>query len=114
MWGAGDTCLDYKVKGHIDELVVGVSFLLFMFNLLQLSNKDVVNNYSTYVNNFTMAMTTLEIAINKKPKFVQFLKEKYVVSRTSLSLQGLLLKPIQRFPQYILFLQVILYLSTFK
>ena len=51
-------------------------------------------------------MATLEKAINKKPKFVQFLKEKYAHSRTSLSLQGLLLKPIQRFPQYIMFLQV--------
>lgn len=65
-----------------------------------------VQNYSTYVNNFTTAMSCLEKAINKKPKFVQLLKEKYAHSRTSLSLQGLLLKPIQRFPQYIMFLQV--------
>lgn len=60
-----------------------------------------------YINNFTNAMTMLGNAISKKPRFVQFYKEKYAVSRTSLSLQGLLLKPIQRFPQYIMFLQVI-------
>ena len=32
--------------------------------------------------------------------------KKYNQSKTNLSLQGLLIKPIQRFPQYILFLQV--------
>jgi len=57
-------------------------------------------------------MTTLGNAINKKPKFVHFYKEKYESSRTSLSLQGLLLKPIQRFPQYIMFLQVSLMVSS--
>ena len=51
-------------------------------------------------------MEMLQRNIKKKQKFVTFLKEKYRESKTSLSLQGLLLKPVQRFPQYILFLQV--------
>ena len=51
-------------------------------------------------------MDILEKAIKKKPKFVAFLQKKYNQSKTSLSLQGFLLKPIQRFPQYILSLQV--------
>ena len=67
-----------------------------------------MKHYVEYVNNFTDAMITLQNGIKKKPKFVNFLKETYKNSRTSLSLQGLLLKPVQRFPQYILFLQVIL------
>ena len=71
----------------------------------QFNRKEVVSHYSEYVNNFTEAMAILEKAI-KKSKFVTFLKDKYTQSKTSLSLQGLLLKPIQRFPQYILFLQV--------
>ena len=72
----------------------------------QFNRKEVTKHYSLYVNNFTMAMQILEKAIKKKPKFVTFLRRKYNQSKTSLSLQGLLLKPIQRFPQYILFLQV--------
>ena len=62
--------------------------------------------YTSYVNNFAVAMNMLERSIQKKSNFVEFLKQKYVISKTSLSLQGLLLKPIQRFPQYILFLTV--------
>ena len=72
----------------------------------QFNRKEVIKHYSKYVNNFTKAMEILEKAIKKKPKFVAFLRKKYNQSKTSLSLQGLLLKPIQRFPQYILFLQV--------
>ena len=73
-------------------------------------NKALVKHYTSYVNNFAVAMHILERSIIKKTKFVQFLKEKYKSSKTSLSLQGLLLKPIQRFPQYILFLTVSLLL----
>lgn len=69
-------------------------------------NKSLIRHYTGYVNNFAEAMHTLERSIIKKPKFVEFLKSKFRLSKTSLSLQGLLLKPIQRFPQYILFLTV--------
>ncbi len=74
--------------------------------MLQLATKEVIRSYSTYVNNFTAAISVLEQGLKKKVKFISFLKEKYKQSNTSLSLQGLLLKPIQRFPQYILFIQV--------
>ena len=69
-------------------------------------NKALMKHYTSYVNNFAVAMHILERSIQKKPRFVEFLKQKYMTSKTSLSLQGLLLKPIQRFPQYILFLTV--------
>ena len=69
-------------------------------------NKSLLRHYTGYVNNFAEAMHVLERSIIKKQKFVQFLKSKFHLSKTSLSLQGLLLKPIQRFPQYILFLTV--------
>ncbi len=74
--------------------------------MLQLATKEVIRSYSTYVNNFTAAISVLEQGLKKKVKFISFLKEKYKQSNTSLSLQGLLLKPIQRFPQYIMFIQV--------
>ena len=73
----------------------------------QFYRREVIGHYVKYVNNFTDAMGTLQKNISKRPKFVSFLKEKYKESKTSLSLQGLLLKPVQRFPQYILFLQVL-------
>ena len=60
------------------------------------------------MNNFTGAMSILESRIKKKPRFVSFLKDALITCGTNLSLQGLLLKPIQRFPQYILMLQVCL------
>ena len=78
----------------------------------QFHRKEVIGHYVEYVNNFTDAMALLQKNIKKRPKFVTFLKEKYHESKTSLSLQGLLLKPVQRFPQYILFLQVCLYIYT--
>ena len=84
--------------------------LIYHFNL-QMHNKALVKHYTGYVNNFAFAMHTLERSIMKKQRFVQFLKKKYMSSKTSLSLQGLLLKPIQRFPQYILFLTVLLVLN---
>lgn len=51
-------------------------------------------------------MSILEKGIKKKHKFYDFLKQQMSVTATPLSLQALLLKPIQRFPQYILFLKV--------
>ena len=65
-----------------------------------------LKNYSDYVNNFTTAMDLLSKAIEKKPRFVEFMNQCYRKSGTSLNLQALLLKPIQRFPQFIMFLTV--------
>jgi Rho guanine nucleotide exchange factor 10 len=73
--------------------------------LASFGKKDVTKCYRIYVNNFTKAMSILEMAIKKKPKFLDFLKRQIQRSGSALSLQAILLKPIQRFPQYILFLQ---------
>lgn len=72
----------------------------------QFNRKEVLKNYSDYVNNFATAMDLLSKAIKKKPRFVEFMNQHYRKSGTSLSLQALLLKPIQRFPQFIMFLSV--------
>ena len=73
---------------------------------IQFTRKEVMKHYCEYVNNFTNSMNILEKGIKKKPKFLNFLKRQMLQSGTQLSLQALLLKPIQRFPHYILFLQV--------
>lgn len=51
-------------------------------------------------------MSIIERGINKKQRLVDFLQQQLERSPSQLSLQALLLKPIQRFPQYILFLKV--------
>lgn len=65
-----------------------------------------VKHYCKYVNNFSKAMSILADNMKKRQRFLDFLKKQMVQSGTQLSLQALLLKPVQRFPQYLLFLQV--------
>ena len=93
-WPQGDAKAHSHFTSHTHDL------------LFQMHNKSLLRHYTAYINNFAKAMHVLERSIHKKQKFVDFLKSKYASSKTSLSLQGLLLKPIQRFPQYILFLTV--------
>ena len=77
-----------------------------LFFYFQFSRKDVVRHYRRYVNNFTVAMNILEKSIKRKQRFYDFLKKQMTASGIQLSLQALLLKPIQRFFQYLLFLKV--------
>ena len=80
--------------------------IMCLSNFIQFTRKEVMKHYCEYVNNFTNSMNILEKGIKKKPKFLNFLKRQMLQSGTQLSLQALLLKPIQRFPHYLLFLQV--------
>ena len=73
-----------------------------------------MKTYSEYVNNFMGAMSMLESRIKKKPRFVTFLKDALIMCGTNLIFQRLLLKPIQRIPQYILILQVSLSAGVFE
>ncbi|KAM9344365.1 rho guanine nucleotide exchange factor 10-like protein isoform 1-T2 [Pholidichthys leucotaenia] len=65
----------------------------------------VLNVYSDYINNFTNAMTLIKKACMSKPAFLEFLKRKQASSPDRITLYGLMVKPIQRFPQFILLLQ---------
>uniref|UniRef100_A0AAY4ETI1 DH domain-containing protein n=1 Tax=Denticeps clupeoides TaxID=299321 RepID=A0AAY4ETI1_9TELE len=69
------------------------------------SKSMVVDVYSDYVNNFTNAMAIIKKACMSKPAFLDFLKKKQVSSTDRITLYGLMVKPIQRFPQFILLLQ---------
>lgn len=73
---------------------------------LQFYRKPAIHNYRQYVVNFPAAMEVLSKGVHKKLKFVNFLKQQLRSDVSRLSLQALLLKPVQRFPQYLLFLQV--------
>ncbi|XP_031727608.1 rho guanine nucleotide exchange factor 10-like protein isoform X1 [Anarrhichthys ocellatus] len=69
------------------------------------SKSMVLDVYSEYVNNFTNAMALIKKACISKPAFLEFLKKKQASSVDRITLYGLMVKPIQRFPQFILLLQ---------
>ncbi|KAG7226722.1 hypothetical protein INR49_014070, partial [Caranx melampygus] len=69
------------------------------------SKSMVLDVYSDYVNNFTSAMALIKKACMSKPAFLEFLKKKQANSVDRITLYGLMVKPIQRFPQFILLLQ---------
>uniref|UniRef100_A0A8C5N0E9 Rho guanine nucleotide exchange factor 10 like n=1 Tax=Leptobrachium leishanense TaxID=445787 RepID=A0A8C5N0E9_9ANUR len=69
------------------------------------SKSMVLDVYSEYVNNFTNSMTLIKKACLTKPAFLEFLKKKQAATPDRVTLYGLMVKPIQRFPQFILLLQ---------
>ncbi|XP_040084428.1 rho guanine nucleotide exchange factor 10-like protein [Oryx dammah] len=69
------------------------------------SKSMVLDVYSDYVNNFTSAMAIIKKACLTKPAFLEFLKRRQACSPDRVTLYGLMVKPIQRFPQFILLLQ---------
>uniref|UniRef100_A0A452ILJ8 DH domain-containing protein n=1 Tax=Gopherus agassizii TaxID=38772 RepID=A0A452ILJ8_9SAUR len=69
------------------------------------SKSMVLDVYSDYVNNFTNAMSVIKKACLTKPVFLEFLKKRQMASSDRVTLYGLMVKPIQRFPQFILLLQ---------
>nr|XP_046252335.1 rho guanine nucleotide exchange factor 10-like protein isoform X2 [Scatophagus argus] len=69
------------------------------------SKSMVLNVYSDYINNFTNATALIKKACMSKPAFLDFLKKKQASSPDRITLYGLMVKPIQRFPQFILLLQ---------
>ncbi|XP_051502027.1 rho guanine nucleotide exchange factor 10-like isoform X2 [Myxocyprinus asiaticus] len=69
------------------------------------SKSMVLDAYSEYVNNFSLAMGVVRKACAAKPWFLDFLKHRQETSKDRLTLYGLMMKPIQRFLQFILLLQ---------
>ncbi|XP_078145671.1 rho guanine nucleotide exchange factor 10 isoform X1 [Centroberyx gerrardi] len=69
------------------------------------SKSMVLDAYSEYVNNFSTAMAVVRKTCASKPSFLEFLKHRQETSSDRVTLYGLMMKPIQRFPQFILLLQ---------
>ncbi|XP_029349494.1 rho guanine nucleotide exchange factor 10 isoform X3 [Echeneis naucrates] len=69
------------------------------------SKSMVLDAYSEYVNNFSNAMSVVRKTCASKPGFLDFLKHRQETSSDRMTLYGLMMKPIQRFPQFILLLQ---------
>ena len=66
----------------------------------------VLECYGDFINNFTTAMDLVRKTCIRKPQFLAFLKERQSECQSRLNLYGLMLKPVQRFPQFILLIQV--------
>ncbi|XP_065486727.1 rho guanine nucleotide exchange factor 10 isoform X6 [Caloenas nicobarica] len=73
--------------------------------ILEFSKSIVLDAYSEYVNNFSTAVGILKKTCATKPAFLDFLKQCQESSPDRITLYGLMMKPIQRFPQFILLLQ---------
>ncbi|KAM9316968.1 rho guanine nucleotide exchange factor 10 [Gastrophryne carolinensis] len=69
------------------------------------SKSMVLDAYSEYVDNFSTAVGVLRKACAAKPAFLEYLKQHQDSSPDRTTLYGLMMKPIQRFPQFILLLQ---------
>ncbi|XP_078398025.1 rho guanine nucleotide exchange factor 10 isoform X3 [Cetorhinus maximus] len=69
------------------------------------SKSMVLDAYSEFVNNFSTAMGIIKKVCATKPVFLEFLKQCHESSSDRITLYGLMMKPIQRFPQFILLLQ---------
>ncbi|XP_075412534.1 rho guanine nucleotide exchange factor 10 isoform X5 [Tenrec ecaudatus] len=68
------------------------------------SKSMVLDAYSEFVNNFSTAVAILKKSCASKPAFLEFLKCQES-SPDRITLYSLMMKPIQRFPQFILLLQ---------
>nr|XP_022918364.1 rho guanine nucleotide exchange factor 10 isoform X2 [Onthophagus taurus] len=72
------------------------------------SKAVVLDIYSGFINNFSVAMDLAKMEAKRKSALADFFKVKQISSHDRLSFFGLMVKPVQRFPQFILFLQDLL------
>ncbi|XP_046389505.1 rho guanine nucleotide exchange factor 10-like protein isoform X2 [Ischnura elegans] len=72
------------------------------------SKAFVLEIYSDFINNFSVAMDLAKQESKRKSALADFLKVKQISAHDRLSFFGLMVKPVQRFPQFILFLQDLL------
>ncbi|XP_055914281.1 rho guanine nucleotide exchange factor 10 isoform X2 [Eupeodes corollae] len=72
------------------------------------SKPQVLEVYSGFINNFSSAMELAKMEEKRKSALADFFKVKQISAHDRLSFFGLMVKPVQRFPQFILFLQDLL------
>ncbi|XP_053609113.1 rho guanine nucleotide exchange factor 10-like protein isoform X2 [Plodia interpunctella] len=72
------------------------------------SKAVVLDVYSDFINNFSVAMELAKMESKRKSALADFFKVKQISANDRLSFFGLMVKPVQRFPQFIMFLQDLL------
>ena len=78
------------------------------------SKAVVLDVYSDFINNFSVAMELAKMESKRKSALADFFKVKQISAHDRLSFFGLMVKPVQRFPQFIMFLQVNIFSYYFK
>jgi len=63
--------------------------------------------YSSFINNFLQARATVRLA-SMRPAFAKFLEQRCKEHKEKLTLQDLLIQPVQRIPRYVLILKDLL------
>eukprot|EP00106_Octopus_bimaculoides_P008662 XP_014776104.1 PREDICTED: rho guanine nucleotide exchange factor 10-like [Octopus bimaculoides] len=91
-----------RVNDWQEENIIGDIFIA------SFSKSMVLDAYSVYVNNFTATMEDIKKLQRTRQSFRDFLKQKETSSLDRLSIFALMVKPIQRFPQFIMCLQDLL------
>ena len=87
---------------HFQEEKIGDIFVACF------SKSSVLEIYSDFINNFNQAMELAKSESKRKSAFADFLQVKQITAADRLNFFGLMVKPIQRFPQFILLLQDLL------
>jgi len=85
-----------------DDMLIGEVFVSIF------SESRVLEAYADYINNFDEAMDLAKSEAKRRSAFADFLKVKQLQSNDRLGLFGLMVKPIQRFPQFIMIVQDLL------
>lgn len=94
-----DSLRNWDRDEHLGDVFVGA-----------FSKPLVLDIYSGFINNFSAAMELAKMEAKRKSALADFFKVKQISAHDRLSFFGLMVKPVQRFPQFILFLQVSLFI----
>lgn len=72
-----------------------------LYFALQFSNTSIRETYTLFINNWTKAKAAIELTRSQRPQFARFLAAMAREHKRRLSLDNLLIKPVQKFPQWV-------------
>lgn len=72
----------------------------------QFTNQQIIDDYTAFINNWKNARQAIKVASQAKPAFERFLEAMSREHRNKLTLDALLIMPVQRIPRYELLIKV--------
>jgi RhoGEF domain len=72
-----------------------------IFYFPQFSKPTILETYTAFVNNWNKAKDAIRLTKTTRPAFASFLETKAREHKGKLSLDNLLIKPVQKFPKYV-------------
>lgn len=106
-WKSGNHCSEWEMLSFkwYDKLwrsfVSARHFYIKFKFLLQFSTSTVLETYTLFVNNVNRAKSAIRGASNHRPAFARFLENMAREHKGKLTLDNLLIKPVQKFPKYV-------------